>query len=222
MFTSEILFALLRALHIAVGSLALVTGLGAMLTKKGALWHRRYGKTYFWSMATITASGFVMSLMHGRAFLFMVSVFSFYLCFAGYRALYVRKPGQRAKLLDYIAVILALVAAAGFIAWSLSTTDGLGVVARVFAGILTTLSLLDGYRFVKPNPERMAWRYAHMVRFLAAYIATATAFAVVNLKFLPPLAVWLVPSVVGTAIIVTWVTYYRLQDAKRLNPASAV
>lgn len=221
MFTSDTIYALLRVLHIAAGSLALLTGLGAMLSRKGALWHRRWGKAYFWSMATITGSGLIMSVMHQLTFLFMVSVFSFYLCFAGYRALYVRKPGQQARAIDYGAVALALLAATGFIAWSLDPAADLRLVARVFAGILAALSLFDLYRFIRPSAERMAWRYAHMVRFLAAYIATTTAFAVVNLDFLPPLVVWLTPSVLGTAGIGAWVTYYRIQDARRPRAPTA-
>jgi uncharacterized membrane protein len=214
MFTEEAVYALLRLLHIAAGGLALVAGPGAMLTRKGALHHRRWGKTFFWGMAVITGTGLLMSLMNTLAFLFMVSVFSFYLCFAGYRALYARKPGQSARWPDYTVALLALVAAAGFFGWSLHTTDDLRIVARLFGGILAALSLADLFRFIAPSSDRMAWRYAHMVRFLAAYIATFTAFAVVNLQFLPPLLLWLAPTVAGTVGITAWVIYYKLRDAR--------
>jgi uncharacterized membrane protein YjjB (DUF3815 family) len=44
---------------------------------------------------------------------------------------------------------------------------------------------------------------------LAAYIATVTAFSVVNFKFLPPIARWLWATVVGTMGIIIWTRYYR-------------
>jgi hypothetical protein len=44
---------------------------------------------------------------------------------------------------------------------------------------------------------------------MAAYIATVTAFSAVNFHFLPPVARWLWPSVVGTLGILVWVRYYR-------------
>ena len=215
MFTSEECYGLLRALHIAAGTLTLGGGVGAMVTRKGALWHRRWGKSYFWAMAAIAATSLIMSLMHGLVFLRMVALFSFYLCFAGYRALYVRKVGQRAATADYIAIVLALFAAAGFVWWSLEASGALRVVARVFSGIPGVFAVADAYRYLRPSPERMAWRYAHMSRMLGAFIATVTAFAVVNLQFLPPLVIWLTPTVVGTVGITFWITYYKFQDARR-------
>ena len=55
----------------------------------------------------------------------------------------------------------------------------------------------------------MAWWYSHMTRMLSAYIATVTAFSVVNFKFLPPVARWLWATVVGTVGIIIWTRYYR-------------
>lgn len=220
MFTSEGIYAALLALHVAAGSLALVAGLGAMVTRKGSLWHRRWGRSYFWAMATIATTSLTMSLLHELAFLFMVAIFSFYMCVSGYRTLYVRKPGQRASAVDYIAIVLALIAAASFIVWSVDASGALRWVARVFSGILGFFALVDGYRYLQPSRDRMAWRYAHMSRMLGAYIATTTAFAVVNLKFLPPLVIWLAPTVIGTVGITVWITYYKIQDARRLRAAS--
>lgn len=214
MFTSDEFYALLRALHIAAGTLALAAGIGAMVTRKGAFWHRRWGKSYFWAMATIATTSLTMSLLHGLAFLLMVALLSFYLCFAGYRALYVRKPGQRASAADYISVVLALVAAASFMLWSVEAAGALRWVARAFGGILGVAALRDAYAYLRPSSERTAWRYAHMSRMLGAYIATTTAFAVVNLQFLPPLVVWLTPTVIGTVGITVWITYYKFLDAR--------
>jgi hypothetical protein len=55
----------------------------------------------------------------------------------------------------------------------------------------------------------MAWWYSHMTRMLAAYIATVTAFSVVNFEFLPRVVRWLWATVAGTVGIVIWTRYYR-------------
>jgi cytochrome c-type biogenesis protein CcmH/NrfF len=44
---------------------------------------------------------------------------------------------------------------------------------------------------------------------IGGYVATFTAFCVVNVKFLPKLAVWLLPTVIGTMGIAMWTAYYR-------------
>lgn len=47
----------------------------------------------------------------------------------------------------------------------------------------------------------------------SAYIATVSAFSVVNFTFLPAVVRWLWPTVVGSLGIAAWVAYYRRQFA---------
>ena len=47
-------FRIILCIHIAVGAVALVIAPLAMVTSKGGLWHRRWGKTYFWAMAGVS------------------------------------------------------------------------------------------------------------------------------------------------------------------------
>jgi hypothetical protein len=53
-----------------------------------------------------------------------------------------------------------------------------------------------------------AWWFSHMTRFLGAYIATVTAFSVVNFRFLSYVWRWLWPTVIGVIGIVFWRRYY--------------
>ena len=46
-----------------------------------------------------------------------------------------------------------------------------------------------------------------------SYIATFTAFALVNMRFLPLVLLWILPTVVGTIGITLTITFYR----KRLD-----
>jgi hypothetical protein len=83
------------------------------------------------------------------------------------------------------------------------------VVAIVFGGIGLLLAISDARTFRRPPSDKRAWWFTHMKRMLAAYIATVTAFSAVNFHFLPPLARWLWPAVIGAIGIFAWVSHYR-------------
>jgi len=100
----------LRWLHIAAGTIALFVAPGAMLTLKGELAHRRWGKVYFWAMTLVAASAVVLGLWRPNIFLTLLALFSFYQAFSGYRSLFRKRPaqGQGPQGIDWIAAILTL------------------------------------------------------------------------------------------------------------------
>ena len=62
----------------------------------------------------------------------------------------------------------------------------------------------------------MHWLLNHIARMTGSYIATLTAFFVVNNKgYFPELVVWLGPSIIGTFIIIRWRAYYRSKFKQR-------
>lgn len=205
------LFTVIRAGHIACGTVALVFAPLAMMTVKGGLWHRRWGKIYFWAMAgvAITASG--MCWLRSGMFLFLVAIFSFYLALTGYTALWRKKPEDRPSLLDWCATMAMLLAGAGLIAAGIFDNE-LGdkrSVSIIFGMIGLLLGGNDLWCFFKPSKNKRAWWFNHMTRFLAAYVATVTAFSVVNFRFLPDIWRWLWPTVIGTMGIFIWRAYYK-------------
>ena len=75
--------------------------------------------------------------------------------------------------------------------------NGLNIVLLVFGTLLLGFSSFDFFRKKLPaNPYIL-----HAGRIGGAYIAAVTAFLVVNFSFLPPLLVWLAPTLVGSAAI---------------------
>jgi len=71
------------------------------------------------------------------------------------------------------------------------------------------LAAMDIRRYLKPPLNKRAWMFEHMTRFLAAYVATVTAFSVVNFQFLPYLWRWLWPTFIGVPLILIWQGYYK-------------
>jgi len=206
-----LLFSAARLIHIFFGGIALFVAPAAMLTRKGALWHRRWGKIYFWAMAVVAVTAVVMSLVRSGLFLLLIALFSFYLAFTGYRILSRKTPQQRPNGADWTGVCTVLIGSLILFAYGvhLMLTSSFGTVAIVFGALGIFFAVTDIRTFVHPPTEKQAWWYTHMTRMLGAYIATVTAFSVVNFRFLPPVARWLWATAVGTVGIAIWVRYYR-------------
>jgi uncharacterized membrane protein len=195
------------AVHVAAGFLALFTGAGAIVTEKGGLRHRRLGRTYVYAMAvvSVTALGllaFEQSL--GRIFLGLVAVFSFYFAFSGYRVLSRKRAIDRPGTADWVAVGLLGVTGVGLVGmgvWYLLESTTFGVVMLVFGGIALTSAAGDVRQFRATDLEPRAWFFEHLQRMGGAYIATTTAFVSVNATFVPLVARWLLPAVVGGVAI---------------------
>jgi uncharacterized membrane protein len=218
---SLLLFSVARAIHIFFGSIALFVAPSAMLTRKGGLWHRLWGKIYFWSMAAVAVTAVIMSFIRSGLFFLLVALFSFYLAFTGYRILYRKKPEQAASGIDWAGASIVLLGSLSLIIYGvyLVLTSSIGTVAIVFGIIGLYFGATDVGAFLHPPADKQAWWFTHMRRMLAAYIATVTAFSVVNFRFLPPLARWLWPTALGTIGILLWVGYYRRRFARSNAPA---
>jgi len=213
----DTLITTLRWTHILAGTLALGLAPLAMLSVKGGRAHRRWGKIYFWSMAVVAATAVVMALWRPQIFLALLAVFSFYMAFTGYRTLSRKRPaqGQGPTALDCAAALVTFVVSASMVVLGLiqpgAAGQRLGIVPVVFGVLGMVLAGLDIGKFVRPPADRNAWWFAHMGGMLGSYIATVSAFSVVNFTFLPTAVRWLWPTVIGAPLIAVWITYYRIR-----------
>lgn len=217
------MFEIIRIIHIVFGATALLTGLIAMLTKKGGKPHRFSGKLYFWSMAIVCASSIYMALFKELLFFVLIALFSFQAAFNGYRILYLKKlnQGQKAQTIDIIGIVVGGIVAifmlyVGII--NMIKSNQAGIVLFVF-GSFYTLGVWQEYRKFKKTPqEKMFWYYKHIGQMGGAYIATTTAFLVNNgnlFSFIPPIALWLMPTVVGVVLITRVIKKYKKLHAAK-------
>lgn len=201
-------------IHIAAGMIALLTGILAMLFKKGEKRHLLSGKIYFWCMMLIAVTALFMSISKNLTFLTLIAIFSFYLSFSGYRVIIRRRVGQRAGLLDWIlVVILALnglyMTGSGSYAMT-EGTIGLNPVLVVFGSMCIIFATGDIRRYRQKEPKtKNGWLFHHMGMMLGSYIATFTAFLVVNVQMNPAWLPWLLPTIIGTPLISVWIAYYK-------------
>lgn len=215
----EQLFFLIRIVHVVAGATALLTGLFAMLTVKGGKAHRLNGKLYFWSMAVIFVSSIYMAIFKSMIFFVLIAFFSFQAAFNGYRILYLKNlhKGQKAELPDYIGIVVGMLAAVSMLYLGIVNAlknNQAGIILLVF-GAFYALGVWNEIRkFQKPPTQKMHWKYKHIGQMGGAYIATMTAFLVNNaylFSFVPPLILWLSPTLIGLIIITRVLNKYKKQ-----------
>ena len=218
----ETIFKIFLILHIAGGSIGLLTGTINLIRRKGDKNHKRVGKIFAYSMLTAGFSSFALSVIHPNYFLFMIGVFTIYLVGTGYRYVYLKMLGgdQRPAFLDWAITLAMLLAGLLFIGLGLRnvlTQNSFGIVFIVFGAL--------GLRFVKTDydnykgsfKDKDYWLLAHLQRMTGGYIAAITAFLVVNAKYspiaLPSVLVWLLPTAILTPLIISWSKKYKAKSA---------
>jgi len=195
---------LMVVLHIVAGVAALLAMLGAIGSAKGGTWHRRFGKCYTWAMAVALALAVIVSVFTVNMFLLLIGLFSAYFVYTGWRLTQVRDGTRNA--LDRSSSLLMLITSSLMLLYGLylfTSGESLGVALAVF-GIFALLPAWQDYRLVQwpLGKDRIV---LHLSRMGGASIATVTAAFVVNVKTNPAFIAWLLPTLIGTPVIVYWV-----------------
>lgn len=212
----------LLVIHIAAGSVALLTALVALVTAKGGIIHVRAGRVYAIGMTLIFLTAVPLAILGADVFLLLIAFFSFYLVFAGWR--FARNRSRRPQPVDWAAV--GIMGLTGLAMWGYAVALGMSgsgqwVTMLVFGGIAVALSVADGLFFRqgcsrerRPAPYLRVQR--HLTNMMAGTIATVTAVMVVNVSFNPVWLPWILPTIVITPLIVWW----NVRTARQARPAT--
>ena len=208
-------------LHIFAGFTALVTGLVPMFSKKGSKTHTTWGNVYYWAMFVVALTALIRFQMQPRLiFLTGIAIFSFYNTFTGVRLIH-RKDNPKPKFIDWFGAILMVMASLVMIYFAYSSSQKNNVfyvtLFAVFGIFMFLLALEDLRVFVGRKQidndvplQTRYWFQSHISRMGGSYIATVTAFLVVNNPpQIPGLVVWLAPGVIGGLIITRTQKFYR-------------
>jgi len=214
-FDLRMLFRTLLYIHIVSGSIGLLTGSINMVRRKGDRLHKRLGTYFYFGMVTAAAVSLILAFIRPNTFLFIVGVFTLYMTYTGIRFLKVKQsPFQWTDKL--VTVIMAVAGFSFIIYGTILLSDGfelsqdwLSIVLIVF-GIISTGYVIQDVQYLWRNAAlAKGGLLEHIKRISGAYIASLTAFLVVNVKFLPPVLVWLAPSLVIGLLIRKWVRQYQ-------------
>ncbi|MBK9283794.1 MAG: hypothetical protein IPM51_05675 [Sphingobacteriaceae bacterium] len=213
------LISVLLIIHIIAGATALLCGLLAILFRKKVLIHKRVGKVYFYSMTVVFITAISISVMKGNVFLFCVAVFTYYACLTAYRSLRLKKLhlDQNPAWYDWLIEAVFGTIHLGFVIFALlviNKNPTFGTISLVFGLIGVRLNISTIFRLKRKKlVYKNYWLLAHIGGMLGSYIGTITAFVVNNSRLipLPPIVLWLGPTV----IIVPLIAYEIKQHQKK-------
>lgn len=194
----DTIYKVLLGIHVAGGFTALVIGIIAYIVTKGGRHHKLAGKIYFGGMMLVVISAVSMHLIKSNTFLFYIALFTLYQIYGGTRS--VKNKNLQPKILDVLMFLTGLVIAILMILT-------LKIVLIVFGVLFISLLYSDLKIFLLIRRKREvpgnAWLMRHIGLMSGSYIATSTAFLVVNLQHFDPFWLpWLLPSMIGVPLII--------------------
>jgi uncharacterized membrane protein len=209
------IFNILLGIHIVGGGTSLLLGLYILIAKKGTKRHKKVGIVYYTAMVAAALVAMPMCYLHPNYFLFIISVFTSYMLVTGKRYL-MHKTLSSITVYDWsLTIIMALFGSAfivfGFI--NLLKGETFGIVFLVFGLISLLFVRQDWVNFKGKSTIRNFFLTTHIQRMMGSYIASVTAFLVVNNEILPPVIVWLLPTVVIAPLITIWTRKYKVDKA---------
>lgn len=216
----DFIFKIILGFHVLGGSIGLLTGTVNLLRKKGDKRHRKTGILFTYSMLMAGFTSLALSLIHPNNFLFMVGVFTLYMTSSGVRYLKLNPIAQvkKPKFLDWLIAGAMLLAGLWFIGFGISElihSNSFGLVHATF-GLVGLLFVRQDYRhFTDFSLMENYWMRAHIGRITGAYIASLTAFLVVNGENLPiklpAFVIWLLPTFIIVPFISRWTRKYKIK-----------
>lgn len=210
----EGLFKSLLLVHVVAGSIGLLTGTFILFRPKGDKWHQLIGKFFAYGMLLSALVSLIMSSIHYNLFLFIVGVFTIYLVGTGLRYMKLKnlQKGQKPKPIDWLLFGLMFLFSVLFLFYGsflIVKANNFGWVLISFGSISSLMLKADWQTFkgIKIKHKNY-WLLLHLQRMTGAYIASLTAFIVVNNHYLPNVLAWLLPTIVVTPLIVIWSRKY--------------
>lgn len=191
--------------HVLSGGIALLSGIFAIITKKGQKKHRLAGQFYFWSMFSVIITGLIVSTYRNNLFLQSIAVFSFYLAFTGKRVLRYKKEIQP-ETIDWVFNSLSMLVSLIMLFFAFKFFANIGFVGvapilLVFGGLLFWMSVQDFLKMKRKVAHPNQWLLDHISRMGGSFIATSTAFLLINIRLEPVWVMWLLPTLIGTPLI---------------------
>lgn len=211
--------------HAFCGASALLFGILAILTKKGSKKHILSGQIYFYSMLLVAITGLIVATYRNTIFLQTIAFFAFYMAFTGKRVLKNKKEIIVTKL-DWIANIVSMGVGAYMLYLGITNLFRSGFVGAipmllVFGGLLFWMTLQDALKMKNKKWVKNDWLYTHIGRMGGSFIATSTAFLLINISFEPRWVVWLAPTFIGTPLMIASIKKWKVKlvDKKEKNIA---
>ena len=204
-------------IHVFAGSVALLLGILALISRKGKKWHNTSGRFFLYSLLIVIITGLLGVFVFGRnTFLLVITVLSAYHGYSGYRVL------KNKTNIFYIQDIIVALTALCTVLYFLYYFKKIGmiwspVIIYSTVGYLFAIITYDFLRYFIPYkkyPNR--WLYEHILKMTSAFSAILSAFTGTVFPDYKPYSQFL-PSTLGILIAIGFMmfTFRRLIKFKK-------
>jgi len=196
------------AVHVAAGTLALLLGVVALISKKGGRNHVKSGKWFLGLLVVVVGTGLLGVFVFGRnTFLLVITLLSAYQGFSGYRVLQFKNNKPRPA--DIFMALVTLLSALYFMYYI--KRIGLfwaPVIIYSTIGALFTIIFYDFIRYVIQGATYgKLWFYEHIYKMIGAFTALLAAFIGTVFPSYQPYS-QVLPSAFGIVLQIGFLTYY--------------
>ncbi len=205
-------------LHIITASIALLLGIMALLSTKGAKMHNTSGKYFLRFISIVILTGMIGVFIFGRnTFLLVITVLSGYVSFSGYRVL--KLKSNTPKRIDILVAIISLLVLAYFLYYFKSI--GMiwsPIIIYSTVGALLFVITYDFLKYLIPQKsykKHRIWIYEHIYKMTSAFAALLSAFVGTVFEDYQPHSQYL-PSALGMLIIFGFMIYVYKYGLKKL------
>jgi len=204
---------LILHIHSIFGIIIFTTGLLQIILKKGGLRHRIVGQIYLYSWLILLISGAYL----GGFLITIIGVFGFYFALTGSRIghLKTNKITLFEKLIFAFGGLISLSMLYYSATLFLKDQNSFAIIFAVFGGIFlfTTVQDISKSIFKKPLKKqvygKLDWYFEHFKRMLISFIAAVTAFTSIQNIFRDNTMNFLMPTVIGTLLIIIVTKTYK-------------
>jgi hypothetical protein len=218
--------AMTYVIHIAAGSLGIISGFIALYATKGATLHRRAGMVFFFAMLTMGLFGMAIAIVKGVAPAVNVpaGLLTAYLIVTGLAT--VRTLPVSARWLNAAGALVALGVGAASMSFAFEAfanggkRDGMPPFPFLMFGTVALLGSAGDLRMMRSGAHRGAKRVArHLWRMSFALFIAALSFFIGQSKVFPePIRILPLLAVPVLAVLVTmfyWLWRVRLRQSLR-------
>jgi uncharacterized membrane protein len=205
--------------HIAAGSVGLLSGAVALVARKGDRLHRRSGTVFFAAMLTMSALGAGLAIFAPSRMSILAGIFTFYLVATAWVT--VKRRAGASGVFEVGALAFGLATGIAFLvlAWVAAHSprgrlDGLPYQPAIVFGAVALLAAACDLRLIlKSGIEGFARVRRHLWRMCAAlFIASTSLFLGQPQVFPPPLhgsPLLMVPAFAPLALLAFWMLRTR-------------
>ena len=196
---------LIYFIHAPMGGVSLLAGGVAIIAKKGGKTHKKAGLIFYYAMLISALTAFIISVMpnHESPFLFSVGLFSTYFLIGGYRSLKLKNKKQNI-FIDQVIALIMVISGIVMVIYPIILYKSIDIVLLIFGIVGLSFGVRDIQLFENKELLQEKWLKLHIGKMTGGYIASITAFFVVN-EFLPYLFNWFLPGIIGSLYITYWI-----------------